>query len=355
MVYRKVCAGRGPPYVSTAPRSSTTLASVIVPTYARPRSLARLLDSLAAQRMPDPASRFEIIVVDDGSPDAVRPREEGFPSGARLLRQENRGPAAARNRGAAEARGALLAFVDDDCTLEPDWLAALLLAHRAHPDALLGGATRNGLPDNLYSEVAESLLHFFDEEERRRGAPLSFLASNNIACGRAAFSRSGGFDASYPLAAGEDRAFCRHWLANVGALRRVPGARATHFHAHDGASFWRQQHNYGRGAALFHAAGTAEDPTDEVPPRARLRNVLPREPGFYARLLCHPLRRSEWSRRKRVLALPVVALSQLAVASGLRRERRDRAGTPIKSRADGWRVRPSRRARGARGRNSRRG
>ena len=313
-------------------RPPAVLASVVVPTYARPGSLSRLLASLAAQRLPARDARFEVIVVDDGSPPGARPPEADFPAGARLIRQENRGPAAARNLGASHARGALLAFVDDDCTVDANWLAALLRAHASDPDALLGGTTRNGLPERLLSDVAESLLGFFDEDERRLGTPLSFLASNNIACGRAAFVRSGGFDASFPLAAGEDRAFCRAWLASVGPMRRVPDAFATHFHAHDLRSFWRQQRNYGRGAALFHddvdadtdaGADAGSSPGGSASGASR-RGVLPREPSFYARLLFHPLRREGWPLRRRLAALPAVALSQLAVAAGMVAERRER-------------------------------
>ena len=249
-----------------------------------------------------------------------------MPGNARLVRQRRQGPAAARNAGAGRARAPLLAFVDDDCVAEPGWLAAFVDAHAARPRDLLGGATRNGLPGNLFSDVAESLLGFFDDDDRRAGRPLSFLASNNIACARDAFAAMGGFDTRYPLAAGEDRAFCRSWRARVGPLSRVPDARVSHFHAHDLRSFWRQQRNYGRGAALYHAsASTDEIGEDDVAARGRPRTFgLPREPAFYARLLTHYGAGGERAPGRRALALPVLALSQLAVASGLLHERRSR-------------------------------
>ena len=213
---------------------------------------------------------------------------------------------------------------------EPGWLAALLDAHAAGPRDLLGGATRNGLRGNLFSDVAESLLGFFDDDDRRAGRPLSFVASNNIACGREAFAEMGGFDTRYPLAAGEDRAFCRSWRARIGPLSRVPDARVSHFHAHDLRSFWRQQRNYGRGAALYHASaatdeGGGDDGGAGGAARGRPRTFgLPREPAFYARLLTHYGAGGERAPGRRALALPVLALSQLAVASGLLHERRSR-------------------------------
>ena len=297
--------------------SGVPAASVVVPTHARPERLARLLDSLARQTLS--GHRFEIVIVDDGSPSPVRlDAAAGDPDvrpDVRLVRQARSGPAAARNRGAREARAPLLLFVDDDCAAAPDWVAAHVAAHAGCPDALLGGVTTNGLPGNPWSDAAEGLLGFLDAEATAGGA-LDFVASNNIACARARFLEIGGFDARYPLAAGEDRAFCRAWAVSGAPIVRVPEARVAHFHALDPARFWRQQHNYGRGAARFHA----DAPHD----RAAARGVpaLPRPAGFYARLLLHPLRRAELSLPRRLGALPRVALSQAAIVAGLVAERR---------------------------------
>ncbi len=290
------------------------VASVVVPTHARPERLAHLLETLAAQTLD--ASRFEVVVVDDGSPAHARPPEPAADSNVRLLRQTQAGPAAARNRGARAARATLLLFVDDDCAVAPGWIEAFVAAHARAPRALLGGSTVNGLPDNPYSSVAESLLGFLDEEARERGGTLDFVASNNIACAHERFFAIGGFDADYPLAAGEDRAFCRTWMEAHGTIERVDDARAWHRHALDLARFWRQQHNYGRGAARFHAEGAAAD--------AR----VPRPLGFYLRLVLHPLRRRDWPVGRRIVALPLTALSQVAVATGLRAGRRRRAVPP---------------------------
>src|SRR3712207_1403127 len=89
--------------------------SVIVPTYERPAQLAACLGALA--RLDCPAASFEVIVVDDGSAAAPGRRLDEFRDllDVRLLTQANAGPAAARNRGASEARGSFLAFTDDDC------------------------------------------------------------------------------------------------------------------------------------------------------------------------------------------------------------------------------------------------
>ena len=99
--------------------------SIIIPTYQRPTQLAVCLRSLTGLNYP--RERFEVIVVDDGSTtplDAVVASVRDSLN-VMLTRQDNGGPAAARNTGAARARGTFLAFTDDDCTPTPDWLHTL--------------------------------------------------------------------------------------------------------------------------------------------------------------------------------------------------------------------------------------
>ncbi|MBW1988048.1 MAG: glycosyltransferase family 2 protein [Deltaproteobacteria bacterium] len=93
--------------------------SVVIPTYNRAWCLARAVQSVLAQDHPD----FECIVVDDGSTDETPKLLAGYPE-VRVIRQENRGVSAARNRGAKEARGRWLAFLDSD----DEWLAEKLSA-----------------------------------------------------------------------------------------------------------------------------------------------------------------------------------------------------------------------------------
>ncbi len=103
----------------SARRGSTPTVSVIIPVY-RARFLRAALESVEAQTFRD----YEVIVVDDGSPDRSEieswalPGREGF----RYLTQENRGPSAARNTGIRAARGVFVAFLDADDTWEPTFL-----------------------------------------------------------------------------------------------------------------------------------------------------------------------------------------------------------------------------------------
>lgn len=95
--------------------------SVIIPAYRSAATLARALDSVLAQTAP----AFEIIVVDDASPDDTAGVVARYGDRVRYLRRErNAGVSAARNYGAAEARGDWLAFLDADDWYYPNRLAA---------------------------------------------------------------------------------------------------------------------------------------------------------------------------------------------------------------------------------------
>ncbi|MFM7168971.1 MAG: glycosyltransferase family 2 protein [Planctomycetaceae bacterium] len=106
------------------------LVSVVIPTRNRPARLCECLLALFAQSF-DPDD-FEIIVVDDGSQPPIRLSEilttsvvaaKKLPT-VRLIRQDCQGPAMARNQGAFEARGTLLAFIDDDYGKAGCWIIA---------------------------------------------------------------------------------------------------------------------------------------------------------------------------------------------------------------------------------------
>jgi cellulose synthase/poly-beta-1,6-N-acetylglucosamine synthase-like glycosyltransferase len=98
-----------------------TLCSVVIPTRKRPDQLDRALASLDELECRD----FEIIVVDNSPGDeAVRRITEK--RGARLIVEPRRGVSFARNRGAAESRGEIAAFLDDDVIVDRNWLGALV-------------------------------------------------------------------------------------------------------------------------------------------------------------------------------------------------------------------------------------
>lgn len=129
--------------------------SVIIPTYSRPGPLRRCIATLASQTYP--RQSCEVIVVDDGGdPPATKSLQDDVVLDLPivLLRQPNRGAAAARAAGLAHARGPILAFLDDDCTVPPDYLAAIDQVFRLHPETMIAQVgIENPEPDNLYGQT----------------------------------------------------------------------------------------------------------------------------------------------------------------------------------------------------------
>jgi GT2 family glycosyltransferase len=274
--------------------------SVVVPTHDRPRQLAACLAALARQDYP--SGRFEVIVVDDGS--AVPP-EEALPAHGvfQFLRQAQAGPAAARNRGAAAAGGEYLAFTDDDCLPEPDWLQALA-GHLAESDLALGGRVVNGLPENQQSRASQRLTDFLSENWTDQSGATLFYCANNFAGPAPAFRRIGGFCESFPMAGGEDREFCDRWRERGGRLLPAPDAVVRHLHESSFGGFCRQHFNYGRAAFLFRRRRAL-----------RLGQHIRLEPAsFYVRLLACAL--TSDTGPGLVFTAALLAVSQAATAAG---------------------------------------
>ncbi len=103
--------------------------SVIIPTFNRQRHLKKAIDSVMAQTY----AHFELIVVDDGSDDDTADLVAGYNRDIVYIRQENKGPAAARNTGIRAARHEVLAFLDSDDWFAVDKLAKQLGAMQANP------------------------------------------------------------------------------------------------------------------------------------------------------------------------------------------------------------------------------
>lgn len=232
--------------------------SVVIPTCNRPDAIRECVDALCAQTFPH--DRFEIVIIDDGSRHPVQlsailpahpANAEKFPR-IRLVRQENKGPAAARNRGAIEAEGALLAFTDDDCRPIPDWLGILVAGHLLYPKALLGGSTFNGLRENLFAETNQLILDMVYDHFNADPHHAVFLASNNWLCPRQSFFELGGFDGSFRCAGGEDRDFCNRWRTSHLPIVWLPDARIEHRHKQSFRGFLNLHYRYGVGARLFH-------------------------------------------------------------------------------------------------------
>jgi GT2 family glycosyltransferase len=283
--------------------------SIVIPSYNRPERLANCLESFI--RLDYPRDRFEVIVVDDGSEPSLEPVVVSFSSQLHLtfIRQANAGPAKARNAGAAKAKGEFLAFTDDDCTPTPDWLKTLSARFTTAPDCLVGGKTLNALPDKLYSTASQTLTDFLYQYYLRDFNQPNFFASNNFATPREQFQALGGFDTSFPLAAGEDREFCDRWLEQGYKMIYANEVQVYHAHQLSLPTFWRQHFNYGRGAFYFHQARAQRD----------VEPVKVEPFNFYLNLLRYPF--SVPSKHSGILLASLFCVSQVANVTGFFWER----------------------------------
>jgi GT2 family glycosyltransferase len=232
-----------------------------------------------------PSGSFEVIIVDDGGEQNLNDLIEQFRSSMRLklVRQENRGPAHARNTGAKEASGKFLAFTDDDCCPGPEWLENFAIAFQDNEEVLLGGQTINGLKNNLYSEASQVLIEYLYSYYNQPSLESQFFASNNMAIPRSLFLKIDGFDVTTLKATAEDREICDRLLFTGHKLIFVPKAEIFHFHKLDFFSLWRQHFNYGKGAYYFRKVRAI-----------RGQERLKVEPlSFYSDLVLYPFRNSK--------------------------------------------------------------
>ncbi len=280
--------------------------SVIIPTYNRPRQLAQCLEALSATR----GGNFEVIVVDDGSPEPAEAVTHTFADRLDIicLRQKNAGPASARNAGARMARAPIFAFTDDDCLPEPDWLHKMAEAVRRDPHTLVGGQTYNVLKDNIFAETSQDLVSFLYEYAAQRSRRLRFSTSNNMACSARCHGAIDGFDESFPLAAAEDRDYSLRWMDMGWPLVCVPGAVVGHAHHLDFGRFWRQHFHYGRGAYHLRTRVAARKGK-----KIRFEGIR-----FYVLMAHYPFRNK---RPRPFLRMILLGLSQVAVVAGFIAER----------------------------------
>jgi glycosyltransferase involved in cell wall biosynthesis len=224
--------------------------SVIVPTFNRIALLKKTLENLFRQNYPD----YSVIVVNDGSTDETdeylsRLALDGFIC---YLKQPNQGPAAARNAGIHKAQGDYLALTDDDCLVPQDWLQRFAKIFNARRVDIVGGAVRNCVQKNIYSEVSQEMSNHFVTVLAKGDRSTMFLTSNNIAYRADIVRKAGGFDERFRWAGGEERALNYKIIHNGGISAFVPDIVVEHYHELSARKFFRQQNHYGRGAFVLH-------------------------------------------------------------------------------------------------------
>ena len=200
--------------------------SVIIPTHNRASELANTVACLKRQTLN--VELYEVIVVDDGSTPPVRLGDgEGKPH-CSLVRLEGLERSAARNAGAAAAKGRIVVFVDDDMTVGSDFLELHLRAHKEWANTLVVGSVC------LSSDFLSTAFGRFRQELEQRDIPQvrglqtmrNLCTAANMSVPRDVFHRLGGFDGL--LRSSEDQDFALRHTAQGGQIAFIPEAKAIH-------------------------------------------------------------------------------------------------------------------------------
>lgn len=199
--------------------------TIIIPTFNRSDALIETLTALANVHYP--IERWEAVIVDDGSTDDTEQVAQQWilqtKAHVRYLRQENRGPAAARNRGAAAARGEILIFIDNDILVEPDFISAHVSTLTAYPGCWVLGRVTNpaklrSTPFGRYRDDCHERFH--NAHPTDQISETEGLTGQNISLPAVDFHSLGGFDESFTIASSED------W--ELGARARQTGIRVLY-------------------------------------------------------------------------------------------------------------------------------
>jgi len=246
--------------------SDRPVVSVVVCTRDRPERILVALSSLTAMHY----EPFEIVVVDN-APSSEATKEAvlsafGDDQRVRYVREPRPGLSCARNRGLAEAFGDIVAFTDDDITVDPWWLDGVLRGFRAAPDvACVTGLIATAQLENstqMYFHLREAWgtlceRRIFDLVDNRDDSPLYpyspgiFGAGANFAVTRALMKEIGEFNealgAGTQSGGGEDLEIFMRIILSGNRIVYEPAAIVHHFHRDDLAELTDQMLRYGSG------------------------------------------------------------------------------------------------------------
>jgi teichuronic acid biosynthesis glycosyltransferase TuaG len=246
--------------------------SVLIPAYAAAQFISATLDSVAAQTYRD----FEIIVVDDGSPDDTKAvvdawlARTGIPGAC--VRRPNGRIAAARNTGLREAKGELIALLDHDDFWTPDKLALTVAEFDAHPETVLVGHHVDVVRDGVVLRT------------ERRGPAVAnmydrlLFVGNCVSPSGAAFRRDqaleiGGFRENPEFNTVEDYDFWMR-LSRLGPFRFIDKTLASYTVIPGSASSRIESHYSNQESLLRDHFSSALGPNPGFLDRLRMRRRL---------------------------------------------------------------------------------
>jgi len=217
--------------------------SVVACSYNGSKTIRDTLIALATLPYPN----FEVIVVDDGSTDGLAEIVSEYP--VRLISTKNQGLSNARNRGMLEAKGEIVAYIDDDAYPDKYWLHYLATAFENSDFGGIGGPNIAPPEDGPIADCVANA----------PGGPIHVMATDEVAehipgCNMAfrkeALLKIGGCDPIF-RAAGDDVDLCWRIQEAGYTIGFHPSAVVWHHRRNSIKTYWKQQQGYGKAEALL--------------------------------------------------------------------------------------------------------
>lgn len=241
--------------------------TIVIPTFQRREVVTESIRALCRQ---DNSPPFRVVVVVDGSSDGTASalRALKLPFDLAVVEQPNRGRAAACNRGAAEADGEWLLFLDDDMEANPDLLAVHECSHSQGADVVVGHVplhedSRPGLLTKAVAAWADDRATRLGEQKGELG--LEDLLTGHMSLRRDMFLRVGGFDESFTrdgAYGGEDLDLGRRLVDAGCRIVFEPAAISRQRYVVTPRQNLRQWRDWGRASVLL--ARSHPDQAEEI-------------------------------------------------------------------------------------------
>jgi glycosyltransferase involved in cell wall biosynthesis len=212
--------------------------SVVIPAYNAESTIAQAVEHSLSQARE--LLEVEVIVVDDGSKDDTAKMAQS--AGATVIRQENAGPAAARNRGWESATGQVICFTDADCVPSAGWIENLLDGFSKEQVGAVAGSYEIA---NGNSWLARWVHREIMERHRRMPPFIRAFGSYNVGIPRYVLRATGGFDPAYRRASGEDNDLSYRIIKEGWRIAFRPQAWVAHYHPEKVWKYLLEQYRHG--------------------------------------------------------------------------------------------------------------
>ena len=213
--------------------------SVVIPAFNSEKTIEGCINSLLCQDYPK--NKYEVIVVDNGSTDNTFRILKKMHERIRIFREPEIGSYNARNLGAKNAKGKIIAFTDSDCVADKKWLFCISKAFEDKSIRLVGGNIKAAKSDNTLMRYCDIFSH---SQEAFSESRIPFFAAGNMAVRAREFKSAGMFNPV--MKSGGDLEFCSRLIKSREEIFYEPGAVVRHNYEETLSEFIKKQFLYGK-------------------------------------------------------------------------------------------------------------